>query len=369
MIAELLTLAALTLQDPAGDAHGAGDLTPPTAEAYASLAPFDLVEASVLDDESLIVEVRLAARPNVGGLPNGVTLPVIDVYLDLADGGSDALLPGVGMTMPPGRGWEVALRVTGDAAYLRTADAPDAAPAPVRVVPIADGLRLETGVPAPERVLDLQVLTGVYDPFRADAWRPLSAAPSPWAFSSGTPAPPVVDLLATDDAAQRDALRAFALPARRDADGALPWLAAMAVGLAVALVGLILRRRVPVEPGPAGAQTRPDAQVDADDGDDRDVEGRTDRDEDPGPAGEAAGDDDDPGSRRLPTVLADAGGWWFEEPDDDVDEDVDVMGDADDGVELEPEPRPEPESEPTPEPDDGESPSDDAEERRDLDRS
>jgi hypothetical protein len=352
VIAELLTLAALTWQDPSGDAHGAGDLAPPTAEVYSSLAPFDLVEASVLDDALLVVEVRLAGIPDPGRLPNGLTLPVLDVYLDTGEGGREELLPGPEMAMPAGRGWELALRVHGDDAFLVDAGEPDGRPRPLAVSRRGDVLRLETGLPRPEEIRDLHALTGVYDPFRNDAWRPLAATPSPWAFASETPAPPVVDLLADDDAAQRDALRAFTLPARRTRSGSVPWLVLMLTGLGVAIVGLGLRRRVPVEGAGADASAATTTADEGGGGDaadvptDRDATDATDATDAPGatvpePAdGNAAGatappvgrawrgspraarrdaDDaaDGDGARVLRTTWAGRDGWWVEEPDAD----------------------------------------------------
>lgn len=350
MIAELLTLAALTWQDPSGDAHGAGDLAPPTAAAYSSLAPFDLVQASVLDDVLLIVEVRLAGIPDPGGLPNGLTLPVLDVYLDTDEGGREELLPGPDMAMPAGRGWELALRVHGDDAYLVDAGEPDGRPRPLTVTRRGDVLRLETGLARPQEIRDLHALTGVYDPFRNDAWRPLAATASPWAFASETPAPPVVDLLADDDAAQRDALRAFRLPARRTRSGSVPWLVLMLAGLGVAIVGLGLRRRVPVEGTSGDAETATaHERSDADAADAADARAPVPADEDaihrdaaaaaapssPGADGaetpvvgrasrrsrrapraddDGGGDDDGDGARVLRTTWAGRDGWWVEDP-------------------------------------------------------
>ncbi|NBC96420.1 MAG: hypothetical protein GVY27_08715, partial [Deinococcus-Thermus bacterium] len=251
MTLEWLALAALLFSDPSGDAHGAGDLVPPSAPVYASRAPFDLVEVRIEDAAELRIEVRLAGIPDPGELPNGLTLPVLDLYLDTADGGREELLPGPGMRMPAGRGWELALRVHGDDAYLVRAETADGPVQPVDVRVRGDRLSLSTGVPRPETVRSVQAVTGVYDPFARDGWRPLAASPSPWAFASERPAPPVIDLLAEDDAAQREALRSFVLPDRRARFGALPWLALMATGLAVALAGLLLRRRVPPEQRPA----------------------------------------------------------------------------------------------------------------------
>jgi hypothetical protein len=291
---ELLALAALLFSDPSGDAHGAGDLVPPSAAVYASRAPFDLVEVRVADEPQLTIEVRLAGIPDPGGLPNGLTLPVIDLYLDTADGGHEASLPGPDMRMPPGRGWELALRVHGDDAYLRRAADPDGPARPVEVRRQGDRLRLLTGLPRPDEIRDVQALTGVYDPFARDGWRPLAAAPSPWAFSSEVAAPPVVDLLAEDDAAQRAALRSFVLPERRGGAGALPWLALMALGLVVAVVGLVLRRRVPAgeEDGAAtGAVPLPSG----------------------GRASPSAATVEAPPGRTLPTRLAGRDGWWSDE--------------------------------------------------------
>jgi hypothetical protein len=258
VILELLTLASLVRMDPAGDAYGAGDLVPPSAELYADLSSFDLLDVSAGDaDGALEVRVRLAGIPDPGGLPNGLTLPVVDVYLDLADGGREAALPGVGMAFPEGRGWELALRLHGDRAYLvRSTDAAGME-RPVAVARDGEVLTIATGLPAPEEIRDVQAVTGVYDPFTADGWRPLSATPSPWSFASATPAPPVIDLLAEDDDGQQRAIRTYLLPPSRDPRGPVGWLLAMFVGLGLAGAGLWLRRHVP----PHAAATGPDAPV------------------------------------------------------------------------------------------------------------
>ena len=275
MILELLTLASLLRADPAGDAYGAGDLVPPSAALYADLSSFDLIEVEAGGDDELIVRVRLAGIPDPAGLPNGLTLPVVDVYLDVADGGEEAALPGVGMAFPAGQGWEIALRLHGDRAYLVRADDPTRRERPVTVARSSDVLTIATGLPAPEEIRDLQAVTGVYDPFSPDAWRPLASRPSPWAFASELPAPPVVDLLAESDEVQREAVRTYLLPPSRNDRGPVGWLLAMFLGLGLAAAGLWLRRRVPpvdtgspmVEPAPEGAQVEPiDAsELEADD--------------------------------------------------------------------------------------------------------
>lgn len=254
-----LVLAALLLVDPSGDARGAGDLTPPTAAVYSSTAPFDLVEVEVLEASTLTLRVRLADRPNPGELVNGITLPVIDLYVDSDEGGQEELLPGPGLRMPAGRGWNVAIRVTGDAAFARRATDGSDVNHPVTVTPDGDALRIATPFAAPERTPRVHALTGVYDAFDADAWRPLTRSPSPWAFSSETARFPVVDLLAEDDAAQQAALRSGVLPLGRSPEPAAPWLVLMVLGLVIAVAGLLLRSRVGRSRVPADAPVATDA--------------------------------------------------------------------------------------------------------------
>jgi len=321
VIAELLVLASMLRLDPSGDAHGAGELIPPTAEIYSSLGPFDLVAVEVTSAPQLVVRVRLGEIPDPGGLRNGVTLPVVDVYLDTAEGGREELLPGPGMRMPPGRGWEIALRVHGDDAYAVLADDPERLPRPLTVIREADVLRLETQVPAPDELHEIHALTGVYDPFSVDGWRPLAGSPSPWAFASEAVAPPVVDLLAEDDEAQRAALQAFTLPSSPRAGTEVGWLIAMVAGLGVAIVGLWLRRRVPAVPAPApssGGDALPASTAE----EDRSGAASS------GPAHASpsvSGRDDRVGPERaLPTIWASSDGWWSEgEPPDATGEAAD----------------------------------------------
>ena len=262
MILETLALLALTRVDPAGDAHGDGSLAPPTAPVYATMAPFDLVEVSVLDRSELVFRVRLADMPNPGGLEHGITLPVVDLYLDAdVDGGRAELLPGPEMFMPEGRGWNVAVRITGDFAYARTADDVDGPPLPVEVRRDDDVLEIVTSLPRPEALHELHALTGVYDPFSETGWRPVATAPSPWAFSSDLPHPPVIDLTADDDEAQRTALATGVLPERVRAPEAGPWTWLMLGGVAIAVFGLVARRFGPSEAPTAARSGEADART------------------------------------------------------------------------------------------------------------
>lgn len=254
----LLVLAAalLHLQDPAGDAVGDGSLVPPTAPLYANTADFDLQGVTLTDDKELTVRVTMGALSDPGGLRNGFFNPVIDVYLDTGSGGAADLLPGSGMVMPAKHGWNVALRVTGDEAYAVEAQ-PEGTPTtwprlPVTVETQGTTLVLRTALPRPDRA-EAYAVVGVYDPFRQDAWRPLSATTSPWAFSSATQHVPVVDLLAASQGAQRREIDSGVLLPYRATTRGVGWLVLIVLGLMTAAAGVVLRRRVRASDGSAAA--------------------------------------------------------------------------------------------------------------------
>jgi len=96
-------------QDPLGDAHGLAYLYPQAAlyreagEGYADLTAL----AGEVREGELVLKLRLARYPNPLGGPLGFSLATALVYLDLAPGGEEALLPG--LRTPPGQGWEDAL--------------------------------------------------------------------------------------------------------------------------------------------------------------------------------------------------------------------------------------------------------------------
>ena len=258
----VLAVAALHLQDPAGDAVGDGTLAPPTASVYANTADFDLQSVTLTSDPTLTVRVQLGSVSNAAKLPNGFSSPIIEIYLDTAPGGAQQLLPGSGMAMPPKHGWEIALRATGDEAYAVEAQS-QGSPAgwprlPVTVDVQGNAITLHTRISRPARA-DIYALTGVYDPFAQDGWRPLTSAVSPWAFSSASQQAPVVDLLASNQHAQRREIDSGVLSPYRSPLHGIGWLVLMVLGLVTAAAGLVLRRRVraPERPGAARAGAAP----------------------------------------------------------------------------------------------------------------
>lgn len=234
-----------------GDAFGDGSLRPPTGPRFADPAWYDLVDVRLLEGDPIRVALSLGAVDASGGLALGITQPLIEIYLDSAEGGVEMLLPGSGLAMPLGDGWQIAIRVTGDGAWAWEADGAGAvdlaAPVPVEVVLDGTTLTVLTPFARPEAAVRLYAVSGVYDPFRADGWRPLSRAPSPWAFSSEQQQVPVVDVFPGDASERAAALARGELP--RDpvsggiAPGSLVWLWLMGAGVALAIAGLALRIR------------------------------------------------------------------------------------------------------------------------------
>jgi hypothetical protein len=238
----------------------ATELTPPTALRYADTALYDIVDARVQDGDRLRLQVELGAVDASGGMPLGITQPIVELYLDTGEGGAGELLPGSGMRMPPGDGWNVAVRITGDGAWGWRADelgAVDLA-RPVALDALVSGRTITVLTPfasAPDA--RIYAISGVYDPFRPDGWRPVARAPSPWAFSSPEPSLPIVDVFPADPETRARALVTGTLPRRPtsgiDAATAL-WVSLMLVGLAVAALGLWWRRPAPAPPPPEWPQ-------------------------------------------------------------------------------------------------------------------
>lgn len=243
---EAIALALLLRTDPVGDAVGAGNLVPPTATVLADVGAFDLTAVEVLDESTWAVRISFASRVDPVGTPYGLGVTVADVYVDAGDGGVDVALPGVGLVLPRGLGWEIAFRVHADEAHAIVAPASTEAPPtwePVDVTVDGTSVTLRSSVPRTTAPTDVYAVAGVYDPFTPDGWRQVASSPSPWAFSSATPSLPVVDVLAVDAVDQSSSLTRGVFPRRQVGPGTVPWLALMIVGASVASVGVVLRVR------------------------------------------------------------------------------------------------------------------------------
>ena len=265
----LLTLASLlVLNDLIGDALGDGALTPPTAAVLETVGGFDLETVEVLAEDTLAVRVGLVSIPS--------KLTLIEVYLDTLKGGVNATLPGSGMVLPSGSGWEYALQITRDGATAFLASPPnpgDEEESPYDEFPVVIDrsertLTVWTPFDAPERA-QVYALVGLYDPFGDTPWRPLASQPSPWAFSSPDGAiHPAVDLLAVSDTAQRAAIKTGVLPSPGSPRQWSLWMVVMILGLLLALSGVALKVLPGFDPPQAAAdnKVRPKLALDGSEG-------------------------------------------------------------------------------------------------------
>lgn len=278
MIALALT-ALLSFQDPPLDALGDGSLQAPTATVYRSLSAYDLRAVEVLDTPFLTLAVTLESLPNPFALPNGFSLPIVELYLydtsprpedaePLPEGAAE-LLPGSGMRLPEGARWHYAFRISGDAVQLF--ESGDGGPQEVgarygvAVSTEGDTITVSSGLERPQG-FQLYGMVGSYTPFTDSGWQPVSVTPSPWTFSSESQRVPVVDVLAADQETQTAAIQSRTLPAVEVAPPpppvpANPWAWLTFAGLALALAGLVARIRVRAPAAPPAPRPQPPAQA------------------------------------------------------------------------------------------------------------
>ena len=246
----LAVAAWLFVQDPVGDTTR-DTLQPPTASVYRSLSPFDVTALEITDADELTFNITLGSLANPFELPNGFSFPILELYLSNETEGSAELLPGSQMSLSEGTTWRYALRLTGDRVQVFAAENGGVLEVtdrqPVTLTRDGTTLTLATSLPRPETG-SVYGVVGNYSPFSPSGWQPLSAQPSPWAFSSSATTLPVIEVIAEDDAAQARALQTGVLPPLRPTvkptrtwNG---WLVLMVAGGVVALAGVIGRFRV-----------------------------------------------------------------------------------------------------------------------------
>lgn len=260
----LPVLLAVALAQPV-PAVEPGALQPPTSPRFADVAWYDVQDVQWVTGGAapVALDVVIAAIDPMHPLLQ----PVIELYLLAEDGLGRTALPGSGVAPPERDGWRVAVRIAGGRAWAWVAQPGlPSAPRPV-----------EMTVFVPERTLRLTwaslptdgrwvAITGVYDPFAADAWRPFAATASPWAFARSVPGPSVVDVWPGDADTWSRVVATGRLPAgsarpTADAPSGTHWWWWMGLGMALALAGWAWRaapwigRRIAIRAGTLAAST------------------------------------------------------------------------------------------------------------------
>lgn len=261
-----LALAVLLhFQDPIGDAVGNGSLQPPTAAIYRDLAALDINAFTLYDTATLSFALSFVQLDNPYGLPNGFSLPIIELYFEdtKASAGSTTLLPGSMMSLPAGRSWHYAVKLTGDAALLYQGfnDEPPIELGSTHSILLeldTTTLMVTTSLPRPES-LRIYGMVGNYTAFNETGWQSISSSPSPWAYSSETQTRPVVDVLTSSFEAQQQAIDTGILPPMQVTQSSSTWQILMVAGLLIAVLGVFARhfwrRPAPaIAPGPNKAE-------------------------------------------------------------------------------------------------------------------
>ena len=236
----------LSFSDPPNDATGDGSLRLPTAPVYRSAGALDLTEFDLLEGEDLGFVLTFSSLGNPHNLPEGFSLPIVELYIEDKDGGAGVadLLPGGGMSLPEGETWHYAFQLSGDAVRVYGADASggyeeisNSANPELNVE--GSALRLETSLGLPEN-LNVYGMVGNYSAFSPTGWQALSQQTSPWAYSSATQRRPVVDVLALTPESQAQAIQQGVLPAIQTSRVTPPsyWVYVMLAGILLGMVGV-----------------------------------------------------------------------------------------------------------------------------------
>jgi len=249
MISALILATLLSVQDPANDANGNGNLEPPTSLSH-EVNALDVTEFTIPKEGQLSFVLEFASLANPHDRPLGFSFPIIEIYVrnDGQSGGSNELLPGSGMRLAKQDRWHYAVRLNGDKAELFDASSGTASLSlqPVIVSKVNNQLVINTSLARPSK-LTAYGLVGYYSPFNATGWQALSQNASAWTYSSTSQVLPVVDLIASGDSAQKQAIDRGVLPAIGSSTAPNYWIFVMLAGLLLAIFGLLMRFILPKE--------------------------------------------------------------------------------------------------------------------------
>ncbi len=244
MLSALLLTTLLSINDPHGDV-GINELEPPSSTVFRNLDAFDLLGLNIPDEPTFSFELKFKRLSNPWSLEFGFSLPIIEVYVEVPNQPTDTtILPGSGMSLPRGERWSHVFKLTGDGLNIyapRQGKVVDITNEIKAVLSIKDNtLVITTNLPLNKNIT-LYGIVGSYDPFTPDGWRVLSEEASAWAFSSGTYKLPVLDVLATNDSLQKQALKVGILPRLEVKPSPNPWTYLTIVGTILVIIGLAMR--------------------------------------------------------------------------------------------------------------------------------
>lgn len=194
----LLTAAALTFPDPAGDARGDGGyILPARPELNERMLDLRAFTAQPVG-QGMRFTVALEQIGNPWQAPSGYSAGVTDIYVKTAAGGQRAL-SGTGLSARSGGGWQYHLRVTGFGATLE--EVVDSSANQVRRLSAPtvrlEGSSLIVDAAVPAGKYAYWVTNSIYTPLSADGVLRPSTAQSPLALRVGREgAPTPVDVLA-----------------------------------------------------------------------------------------------------------------------------------------------------------------------------
>lgn len=142
--------------DPVGDDYGPGTYTYPANPAFKP-GSFDIREFSVTEGaEYVILQIRLGLVENPWNSPSGLSLQIIDIYIDLNNrigAGSMQLLPGRNAYTKAEDAWEYAISVDG---WQKTLYKIDSAGKPIKVAEVhmkVDSARGEVTIYVPRNLI------------------------------------------------------------------------------------------------------------------------------------------------------------------------------------------------------------------------
>lgn len=244
MISALVLATLLTISDPSNDAVGSGTLVPPSSQEFVA-GSLDITEFSLLDADDLTVELKFASLANPFDRVLGFSFPIIEIYIQDNDQstGATSSLEGSGMFFPKGSFWTYALRLTGDKAevFSWTSEGLKSIE-PVSVFSQDNTLTIRTRIQTP-KALTAYGIAGYYTPFSSTGWQSISLTPAPWAYSSTNQQSPIVEVISADPQAQVQAINNKVMTAIASSSPPNYWMYVMIAGLALAILGFLVRLR------------------------------------------------------------------------------------------------------------------------------